>query len=118
MREKVVTEIINRIHGFPKYYYGTKYETYYQVSEALHELWNRVKWKSRMKIYNEVYSHLAEKYRDEYTPYVLRSCHYFYEYIRSMEEVWIKLRGSYILAHQKEEGKLYQFDQFTMEGVS
>ena len=40
-----------------------------------------------MKMYNKVYSHLVERYRNEYTPYVLRSCHYFYEYGRSMDKI-------------------------------
>jgi len=115
-REKFITIAVNRIHGFLKYYYESKYETYYRVGEQLHELWNLAEWRSRTQLCNQVYVHLAEEYRDEFTPHILRDCLYFYEFVDGREGLWIKLRNMYFLLYEKEGGKVAQSAQFTIEG--
>ena len=115
-REKKVTETVNRIHGFLKYYYESKYETYYRVGEELHSLWESLEWKGVMQLCNEVYSCLAEEYRDEFTPKILWHCLRFYEFVRDKEDIWIKLRKLYSLYKAKEEGKVSQIGTLTIDG--
>ena len=115
-REKKVTETVNRIHGFLKYYYESKYETYYRVGEELHSLWESLEWRSRLQMCNEVYGQLDEGYRDEFTPHVLRHCLYFYEYVRNKEEIWNNFAKLFFLSIQTEEGKVVENRQFTITG--
>ena len=115
-REKFITITVNRIHGFLKYYYESKYEVYYKVGEQLYELWNIVEWRGVMEMCNQVYVHLAEEYRDEFTPKILWHCLRFFEFVRDKEEIWIKLRKLYSLYKAKEEGKMSQIGTLTITG--
>jgi len=115
-REKFITIAVNRIHGFLKYYYESKYETYYRIGEQLHELWNLAEWRGVMEMCNQVYVHLAEEYRDEFTPKVLWHCLRFYEYVEKKEKAWIDLRKLWFLYKAKEEGKVSQSGTLTMSG--
>jgi len=115
-REKFITITVNRIHGFLKYYYESKYEVYYRVGEQLYELWNIAEWRGVMEMCNQVYVHLAEEYRDEFTPKILWHCLRFYEFVRDKEEIWIKLRKLYSLYKAKEEGKMSQIGTLTITG--
>ena len=115
-REKFITIAVNRIHGFLKYYYESKYDTYYRVGEQLHELWNIAEWRGVMEMCNQVYVHLAEEYRDEFTPKILWHCLRFYEFVVKKEKAWIDLRKLYFLYKAKEEGKMSQTGTLTMSG--
>ena len=115
-RERFVTETVNRVHSFLKYYFEAKYETYYRIGEELHRLYNQFEWRSRLRMCTEVYKQLASEYRDEFTPNVLRKCLYFYEYVERKENVWNNFRKLFLLCIEKEEGKVVQSEQFTITG--
>ena len=115
-KEKLITEAIEEILPVWRGFREHKYETYYRTGSVLDKLWSTGRWKSRMRLYNDFYAQSPEEYRDDFTPSILKNCHLFYQYVEMVEDLWIKLRRLYYLYKAKEEGKLCDSRQFTIEG--
>jgi len=115
-RERLITNAVNRCIERWKGFLEHKYEIYYYTGSELHELWESLRWKSRIQLCNEFYACIPEEYRNDFTPSILKNCLLFYEYVERKEEIWIKLINLHHLYKAKEEGKLCYSRQFTIEG--